>query len=190
MFTIGRVEDIRPAGNTVARFVRGLDEGHIIATHTLIMQFTYHRSLDRSYHQSIPRAFFNALNGQKFKQNINNNPDDVVSITWKSFNKGQSQVYWTCCRFDEQYVRALTKGVIKKIHDQVCADMHLRSGNFQITSMPQKNIGYQLDLENGAEEVLMRVPATPQPDMIEQEGFIADDNPRDVAFVDRAEVVA
>jgi hypothetical protein len=190
MFTIGRVEDIRPAGNTVARFVRGLDEGHIIATHTLIMQFTYHRSLDRSYHQSIPRAFFNALNGKKFTQNINGNPDDVVSITWKSFNKGQSQVYWTCCRFDEQYVRALTKGVIKKIHDQVCADMHLQPGNFQITSMPQKNIGYQLDLENGAEEVLMRVPATPHPDMIEQEGFIADDDQRDVAFVDRAEVVA
>ena len=50
MFPIGRVEDIRRAGNTVARLVRGLDEGHIIATHTLIMQFNYHRSLHRSYH--------------------------------------------------------------------------------------------------------------------------------------------
>jgi len=169
MDAIGRVEQIPKAGNTLAKLVRSIEERKIIPTHFLILQFTYHANLEKKFKQSIPTTFFENLNGKPYRVQFSEVPGDSGEITWSSENIYQSSIFWTTSRLEETYVKQMTRGLLRKVFNEVHEKLHLNPGNFQLSMLINKNLSHVIDIEIREEAAVVRLaPNTPRPDQIEE----------------------
>jgi hypothetical protein len=112
MDSLGEVAHPGTRQHTQTKLVEYLKTNDIAATHFLYIIFTYDIRYFNGDKQNLKaalrtRAF--QLIQHKYTHNINGNPDDQVFIHWKSPNKTNSSLYYSTCRFDEMYVRQLTK---------------------------------------------------------------------------------
>lgn len=160
--TLGHVDSIAPAGNSVARLIRDMEINRIKPTHFLLINFTYHARLEQRYKTRVTKALFGFLNGKKWQVTLGDT-EDPISITWKSPNINSSLIYWTISRLDEQYVRQMTAELLTTAHGHILQQTRLQPGNFQMTWIVAKNLNYSVDLAQAEDPQFMGALTANQP---------------------------
>ena len=113
----------------------------------------------------VVRTLFQFIEGKRFERTLSG-PDYIVSITWRSPNKGSSMMYYATSRLDETYVRQLTDELLSKAHAYILRETGLQEGNFQMSYIVAKNLNYAVNMASGEEAAVavagMLANAAPQ----------------------------
>jgi len=157
MDLLGNVQDTRdPRGNqTLVRLVNSLKASNVNPTHFLLIFFQFNRKTIRTSDQhSIRKMLFNYLNNKKYTININNNEDDQIFIKWKSQNEKSSIIYWSISRFEETYIRQLTKGLIQASYNSILSEFGITRNDLSLSYLTTKNMEFKFDLETGEQQFI------------------------------------
>lgn len=151
---------------TLSHLIGQLRRKSINPTHFLLVNFGY-ADISAREQGKVRRRFFELVNGKKFSLRLPNDDEDI-HITWKSENLQTSVLYYATSRFGETYIHQMTKALVKSAYERILQELDLKSTQVQLNYLATKNMNYQVNLANGAQEAFGTVdhsePATPRMD--------------------------
>lgn len=155
-----QVDTISAIGNTLSRLVYEINANNIRPTHFLLIQLTYHKSLGENDRSRIKKMLSSLINFRRIIRNLSTDPDDIISIIWKSFNKENSSIYYTTSRLDETYVQQLTKQLMEETYEEMIREKvsHHKPGDFVLNYITSKNLEYVVDLESNVSKSISSEP--------------------------------
>ena len=159
MDTVGSLQESKNGlGGTISKLVREIRRQNLQPTHFLLVVFAFSPDI-KTMQNTLRKAVFDKINGFRHEVQIQDDEDDIVHLTWRSVNKGSAMIYYTKSRFEETYVRQLTKGLIRSVHEQVLREFRLNEADFNINFIATKNLEYAIDITTG-EVMAVGNPAT------------------------------
>ncbi|PRP85602.1 hypothetical protein PROFUN_06391 [Planoprotostelium fungivorum] len=159
MQQLGEVENARGSGVTISRFIREIRERQIQPTHFLMVNFVFSRKLGSGQQQRIRQRAFSLINGRRFVRRMAD--DDEIHISWKSFNHTSSALYYAVSRYEETYVKQMTKALLGAVYTEIQQEEALELTDFGINYITTKNLEFTININNHQAEILGAVPATP-----------------------------
>lgn len=178
MDRIGSVAENRERrGNqTLARLIAEVKAKNINPTHFLLIYFGFN-DVPLKIQNQIRRDFYFLINNKKYRLEMNSGEEgDEIFIRWKSPNSSSSALYYTFSRFDETYVRQLTRGIIQGAYAKTLNKFVLNETNVQLNYLTSKNMEFTINIATGHQEFIGNaLPETPRVDF-ESSHFITDGN--------------
>jgi len=96
------------------------------------------------------------------KYTLKLNEDEELTIQWKSSNSTTSLLYYCTSRYEEAYVRQLTKGVIASAYNKIVDKLRMTTEQVSLNYIVSKNLDFQINLVDGSVQVIGNVlPDTP-----------------------------
>jgi len=157
---VSRTKKDNRGNQTLVRLINEIKATNLSPTHFLLVNYQFSTSVSDTVKHRIRKLMYNRLNGKTYHK-ILGSDGDVVFIKWNTHNKTSSNLFYTTSRFEETYIRQLTKGLITSLYEEILKQFNLTSKNFQLTFLTTKNINYEINLDSGVEEVLGVIPGTP-----------------------------
>lgn len=151
---------------TLQKLIKEVRSKNLSPTHFLLIFFGF-AIIKSSMRAKIRRLSFEKINEKDYSINISGDPDDKVNIKWKSHNQETSILYYSISRFDETYVRQLTKGLMKRVYEEIKDELKLTDEMFTMSFLTSKNLDFNIDLVSGSAESIGNVmPGTPRPELL------------------------
>jgi hypothetical protein len=169
MESLGNIAEIGERDNrgnqTLSRLVDDIKAGGIKPTHFMLMALKFRRGIEKHKAANMRRNLFKVLNDVTYTHQM---PDeDPLSIKWRCRNKSTSTIYYTTSRFEETYVRQLTKGLVRGAFNESLTREALTDHDVRVDFLITKNINFKIDLESGHQDYLGTIeePRTPKLDI-------------------------
>jgi len=115
---VSRTKKDNRGNQTLARLINEIKAENISPTHFLLVNYQFSTSVSDTVKNRIRNLMFNRLNGKTYHKTLGLD-GDVVFIKWNTHNKTSSNLFYTTSRFEETYIRQLTKGLITTLYDQI-----------------------------------------------------------------------
>eukprot|EP01094_Clydonella_sp_ATCC50884_P023813 TRINITY_DN5797_c0_g1_i1.p1 TRINITY_DN5797_c0_g1~~TRINITY_DN5797_c0_g1_i1.p1 ORF type:complete len:330 (+),score=40.60 TRINITY_DN5797_c0_g1_i1:679-1668(+) len=153
MDQLGLVRTTVNRGETLSRMINHLRDNHINPTHFLLLNFRYGPNLKEKHKQYKVRT--------EMKKKIHDRPfrvvlgeDDVIFIRWKCVNENSSSLYYATSRFDETYIRQLTRSLMQAVYKALLEDLQITDADLQLNYLTTKNMEFSINLATGEQQFI------------------------------------
>jgi hypothetical protein len=138
---------------TLQRLIEEIKTKNLAPTHFLLIFFTFKQGLEKKKQQKARRKFYECVNNQKCFVDVPGF-EDPLSLRWRSPNDTTSILYYTSSALGEEFIRQITRALVKNAYQRVLDDVGVTQTDVQVNYLAAKNVNWTINFVTGTQEFL------------------------------------